>query len=242
MDNSAYISGVVLENRKVSAEICLMVVGGNFKGQPGQFYMIKMDSYDPFLPRPMSIFDMDDDTISFLYHVTGKGTEKMKNLRPGSKTQILGPLGKGFELKDEGKVALVGGGIGIAPLFYLAKRLRSKPDIYFGFRDKSYLIDQFKPYVNDIVITTDTGEEGFKGVVTQHIDSSQYDVIYCCGPTPMMEAMQKVNESPTLYLSLESHMSCGIGACLGCTCQTIEGLKRVCHEGPVFDGSEVVFE
>ncbi|MGL4663827.1 MAG: dihydroorotate dehydrogenase electron transfer subunit, partial [Clostridium butyricum] len=152
--------------------------------------------------------------------------------------------GNGFDLdKDYGKVALVAGGIGTAPMFELAKRLRAKSnneviDLYCGFRDDVYLVDDFKPYVNEIKVSTNTGSHGHKGFVTELINVEKYDTVLCCGPEVMMKKVIEMckEKNVKVYVSMEKHMACGVGACLVCTCKTKEGNKRTCKDGPVFDG------
>ncbi|MDL2311171.1 dihydroorotate dehydrogenase electron transfer subunit [Peptostreptococcaceae bacterium OttesenSCG-928-C18] len=241
MEKNNYVSAEIIKNEKIDEGIFLMELKGKFDGVPGQFYMLRAWEEYPLLPRPLSIFDLDDEKISFLYAVVGKGTGIMSNLKEGSKIEVLGPLGNGFKLEENKKIALVAGGIGLAPMKYLARKLKGKVDLFAGFRNSSYLMDEMKEYVDDIIVTTNSGNEGNKGFVTDFI-KDEYDVIYACGPNPMMNSLKKLNLSAKSYYSLEAHMACGIGACLGCAVETTKGIKRVCHDGPVFDGEEVILD
>lgn len=238
-----YKEGIIYSSIEISPNIYEVVLEGNFKGVSGQFYMVRgWESLDPFLPRPISIADLEDGKITFLYEVRGKGTHIISTLKKGDNLSVLGPLGNGFDLEEEGRrIALISGGIGVAPMLYLAKNLKGKVDLYTGFRNHSYFIDQIKPYVDNIHISTEDGSEGHKGFVTDLFDPNKYDLVLTCGPTPMMEVVIKMcmNIVP-IYFSMESRMACGIGACLGCAIETIRGMERICKEGPVFKGEEVV--
>lgn len=242
MDTKAYKVGEIISNERLANGIYKAVVKGDFKGEAGQFYMLRAWGEYPFLSRPISIYNVNDDSIEFLYAVVGKGTEIMKNLGQGDKLELLGPLGNGFETsKEYNNVALVCGGIGIAPLLYLAKKLKSKNiDLLAGFRDEVYCTNEFEPYAN-VYIATEDGSVGEKGFVTRLIKSGIYDAIFVCGPTPMMKAVASLNASPLVYVSLEANMGCGIGACLGCQVEMKSGeILRICHEGPVFNAIEVL--
>ena len=238
----SYKDGIICSNVEISQNIYELVLEGDFKGVPGQFFMIKgWESFDPFLPRPISIADLEDGKITFLYEVRGKGTHIVSKLKKGDSLSILGPLGNGFNLKPEGKIALISGGVGIAPMLYVAKNISGEVDLYSGFRDKTYFVDKIKPYVNNTYVATEKGSEGHKGFVTELFDPSKYDLVLTCGPIPMMEAVIKICRGIVpVYVSMESKMACGIGACLGCTISTERGMERVCKEGPVFKGEEVV--
>lgn len=238
----SYKDGIIYSNTEISPNIYEIVLEGEFKGLPGQFYMIRgWNGLDPFLPRPISIADLDNGKIKFLYEVRGRGTHIISRLKKGDRLSVLGALGNGFNLEVQGKIALLSGGIGIAPMLYLAKNLSGEVTIYSGFRNDAYFLDQIKPYVKNIFIATEDGSNGHKGFVTELFDPSKYDLVLTCGPTPMMEVVIKMCEGRVpVYVSMESRMACGIGACLGCTIETIRGMERVCKEGPVFKGEEVV--
>ncbi len=241
MEKNNYTSAKIIRNEEVGKDIFLMELEGNFDGDPGQFYMLRAWNEYPLLPRPLSIFDLEEGKISFLYAVVGKGTGILSDLKDGAEIEILGPLGNGFPLEENKKVALVAGGIGLAPMKYLARKLNCKVDLYAGFRSSSYLMNEMKEFVDEVIVTTNDGNEGKKGFVTEHIED-KYDLIYACGPNVMMNSLKELELNAKSYYSLEAHMACGIGACLGCAVETTKGIKRVCHEGPVFNGEEVIFD
>lgn len=242
-----YLKGLVKENVKVVEGVYSLVIEHKAKINAGQFYMIK--TKNTFLGRPISVCETYKDCIRFVYATIGAGTNEMKNIIPGDKVEIIGPLGNGFDTKkDYGKVALVSGGIGIAPLIELSKKLREnneyiKMDFYGGFRDDIYLLDDISKYVDEVKIATNTGKYGHKGFVTDIIPLKEYDTVLCCGPEIMMEKVVKMCKEAevNIYVSMEKHMACGVGACLVCTCKTKSGNKRTCKDGPVFNGLEVEF-
>lgn len=241
MDKKNYKNSKIILNQHIQDDIYLLELEGKFDGKPGQFYMLRAWDDSPILPRPLSIYDLEENKISFLYKVVGKGTTILSELKEGANIKILGPLGNGFPIENINKCAIVAGGIGIAPFMYLVKTLKCKIDLFAGFYDKSYLMEDFKKHVDNIHVTTVTGREGHKGLVTDII-KDEYDYIFACGPNAMMQSLQKRELSGNSYYSLEAHMACGIGACYGCAIETTKGVKRVCHEGPVFKGEEVVFD
>ncbi len=238
----SYKEGIIIENIEIAKNIYLLRLQGDFKGAPGQFYMLRgWEGNDPFLPRPISIADLRDGVLTMIYEIRGKGTHIISQLKPGDALSLLGPLGNGFPIVECKKIAIVSGGIGIAPMLYLARSLGYKADLYAGFRSEPYLLESFEEHVSEIHISTEDGSNGHKGFVTGMIDPEAYDIIYSCGPTPMMETLGRLCKNKTeLIVSLESHMACGIGICLGCTVPTVRGTERVCKEGPVFKAEEVL--
>ena len=236
----------VLSNKEITDGIYKLILEGQFQGRPGQFYMLRAWEEEPVLSRPISIEDVDDKSITFLYQVVGKGTKILSKLEVEDKLNIQGPLGNTFPVESiSGKVLIVTGGIGIAPMEFVIKSLKADSiDVYCGFKNKSYLIDEIKEYVTSINISTETGMEGHKGYVTDLLKPENYDVVLCCGPEVMMNKVIKMcnDKNVPLYVSMEKHMACGIGACLVCTCKTIGGNKRTCKDGPVFLGSEVILD
>lgn len=238
-----YRSAKVISNKEISKDIYKLVVEDKSEIKAGQFYMLKLNGAT-LLPRPISICEKSGDELTFLYAVVGTGTKEFAGLKENDEINLTGPLGNGFDLdKNYGKVALVAGGIGTAPMFELAKRLRAKNnneviDLYCGFRDDVYLVDDFKPYVNEIKVSTNTGSHGHKGFVTELINVEKYDTVLCCGPEVMMKKVIEMckEKNVKVYVSMEKHMACGVGSCLVCTCKTKEGNKRTCKDGPVFDG------
>ncbi|MGG7177051.1 dihydroorotate dehydrogenase electron transfer subunit [Clostridium paraputrificum] len=238
-----YKKAKVLSNEKIVDGIFKLVCEDENDIKPGQFYMLKLDG-QTLLPRPISICEKDGNKITFLYAVVGTGTEEFAKLRVGENINLTGPLGNGFNLEEDlGKVAIVAGGIGTAPMVEVAKNLREKNksgliDVYAGFRDDIYLIDELGKYANKVEVTTNTGKHGHKGFVTEILKVEEYDTVLCCGPEVMMKAVVDMCKAKNVkvYVSMEKHMACGVGACLVCTCKTKDGHKRTCKDGPVFDG------
>jgi dihydroorotate dehydrogenase electron transfer subunit len=238
-----YKSLDVLENVMVAENIYKLTLKGEYEVKPGQFFMLKSWEDEPILSRPFSIYDKGEDYISFLYEVKGKGTEKLSRLKKEDKVKALGPLGNGMDIsRIKGKVALIGGGIGIAPLAYFAKKIEADVDIYFGFRDEVYGIENLRN--KELFITTESGRVGYKGYVTDIFNPFDYNLVITCGPLVMMDKVKRICEKTAtpLYLLMESKMACGIGACLVCACKTKDGMRRVCKDGPIFKGEEVVLD
>ena len=224
--------------------------------KPGQFLEIKVsDTTEPFLRRPISIFNIDGENVEFIFQVKGKGTELLSNKKIGDKIDVLGPLGKGnFTVKEYSNVAIIGGGIGTYPLYELAKELKDKAKVnmYLGFRDKT-LVTCEKDFenlgLNKLVVATDDGSYKEKGYaidfMKKDIEENKVDKIFACGPLPMLRAVKKFAEENNIpcEVSLEERMGCGVGACLGCAIQigTGENAKygHVCKDGPVFDAKDV---
>ena len=226
--------------------------------KPGQFLEIKVsEDIEPLLRRPISIFNIDKENslVEFIFQVRGRGTEILKSRRVGENLDILGPLGDGtFSIKEYDNVAIIGGGIGTYPLYELAKELKGKAKkvtMYMGFRNKDLvtLEKEFADVVDELVITTDDGSYKQKGyaidVLKENAEKEKIDVIFACGPTPMLKAVQAFAAEKGIYseISLEERMGCGIGACLGCATKILEGdgfkYGHVCKDGPVFDTTRV---
>lgn len=219
---------------------------------PGQFISIYSKDGSRILPRPISICEIDkeDGALHIVYRIAGKGTEEFSGYHTGTSLDILGPLGNGFPLKEK-KAFLIGGGIGIPPMLELAKQLDCEKQILLGFRDETFLTDQFRKY-GTVYVATEDGSEGVQGnvmdIIREHGLSA--DIIYACGPAPMLRALkQYAAETQTeCWISMEERMACGIGACLACVCKSKEkdahtnvNNKRICKEGPVFRAEEVEF-
>lgn len=235
----------IIEHIKVCDNIFKIKAEFPEKAQPGQFFMVRASEDYPTLSRPISVHDSDDNSVTFLFEAKGKGTDMLASLAVDDSIYLTGPLGNGFPVDDiKGKVAVVSGGIGIAPLNYVVKSLSADVDFFCGFRDKSYALDEISKVAKNVSIATDTGNEGVKGFVTDLLDVTKYDVVVTCGPEIMMKKLVStcLSKNVKIYVSLEKHMACGIGACLGCTCKTKNGAKRVCKDGPVFLGEDVVFD
>ncbi len=217
--------------------------------KPGQFLHILCGG-DAYLRRPISICDVTDGKdIRFLFETRGKGTEALATRSVGEYLDILGPLGNGFTLYPEDKdaILLIGGGIGIFPLLNLAKQLQGKATVLLGFRNKNavLLADEFEAVSQSVFLATDDGSCGYHGLVTDVMKnimtSNPVSRIYTCGPTPMMRQVVDLaaTQQIPVQVSLEERMGCGVGACVTCTCTVAGNRKRVCKDGPVFDGSEV---
>ena len=233
---------LVASNEEIAVGIFLLKLEGEYSAAPGQFYMVRAWDRDPLLSRPLSVFDLDEDGISFLYGIRGRGTEILGRLSPGATVWLTGPLGNGWP-KHDGRIALVGGGLGIAPLYYAAKIMQNA-DVYLGFADAPYLIDEFARVAARVLVSSETGAGGTEGVVTDIFRSDGYDACYACGPLPMLAALDRIcrRSGVALYVSLEARMACGVGACLGCAVRTVHGYARVCRDGPVFPASEVIWD
>lgn len=236
----------VYENVQIADGVFKLTIKGKFAGKPGQFYMLRAWNREPLLGRPISIHHLDEEKVVFLYQLVGEGTEILSKLKIDDEVELTGPLGNGFNIdKITGKVAVVAGGIGTAPMFYVAESLKNcKIDLYAGFRDEAYALEQFEGYVENVNVATESGRFGYKGYVTELLNPEIYDIVLCCGPEIMMEKVVKMcrEKNVTIYVSMEKHMACGVGACLVCTCKTKHGNKRTCKEGPVFLGDDIVIE
>lgn len=240
----ANIKCKVVKNKEIARNIYEITLQGNISGIPGQFYMVRAwEALDPFLSRPLSISDIEGDTIRFVYEVKGKGTKELSSMKTNEEVQLMGPLGNGFTVKENMRSAVVSGGVGIAPMIYLLKQNHKMMDMFAGFREEPYLIDECNVHSKNLYVASEKGLGGIKGFVTELINVEDYDVIYACGPYPMLKALADVNKDKAiLYVSMEKYMACGIGSCLGCTIQTRRGMRRVCKDGPVFEAKEVCFD
>ena len=230
----------ILQNEQVSDDFYLMKVKKENQAAMGQFYMLRAWNEYPVLSRPISVFDADPETVSFLYKVVGKGTEIFTKLKAGDEITLDGPHGNGFP-EVKGKIALVGGGVGIAPLYLTAKTLKkldpdTKVDIYLGFSGQPILTDRYEAVADQVKVNVG-------GFVTDDIDPREYDFILTCGPEIMMKVLYRkcrdLKAKAPVYVSMENRMACGIGACLVCTCKTSKGNRRACKDGPDMLGNEV---
>ena len=252
---AACCEATVLRNEVIAPDIRLLTVvwpDRDHAPHAGQFFTLRSWGADeaPFLSRPISVhrWNPDSSTIEFLYQVVGEGTEKLAQLKQQDTFQLTGPMGNGFDVPEivskYKKIAVVGGGIGTAPLLLLCKQLCRagvRPDVYVGFRDTSYGMDRFVPWCHDVFVATDSGNEGHHGLVTDLLDAKNYDIVLTCGPMVMMRGVAKLCAAANVpcLASLEKKMACGLGACLGCTCHTKIGPVTVCKDGPVFNAQEV---
>ncbi|SCP96029.1 dihydroorotate dehydrogenase electron transfer subunit [Anaerobium acetethylicum] len=220
------------------------------EAKAGQFISVYCREGSRLLPRPISICEIDtaDSALRIVYRVVGQGTEEFSKMNTGSQIEILGPLGNGFPLKER-KAFLIGGGIGIPPMLALAKELDCEKNIILGYKDELFLQDELAEHGN-IYIATEDGSCGTKGNVLDAIreNALEADIIYACGPTPMLRAIKEYAAEKDIetWLSLEEKMACGIGACLACVCKSKETdshtnvhNKRICKDGPVFLAEEV---
>ena len=213
--------------------------------KPGQFVNIKLDGL--FLRRPISVNDVEGDKLTLIYKVVGKGTEQMSNMVCGETLDILTGLGNGYDISKSGKSPLlIGGGVGVPPLYMLAKRLIEKGEdvsVILGFntKDEIFYEDEFKALGAKVYVTTVDGSYGIKGFVTTAMEALDYTYTYTCGPEPMLKAVYKMSKTSGEY-SFEERMGCGFGACMGCSCKTLYGNKRICKDGPVLLKEEIIWE
>ena len=213
--------------------------------RPGQFVNFKLDGF--YLRRPISVCDFDDKTLTVIYKVIGNGTEYMSNMKIGDTIDTLCGLGNGYNPNTSGdSPVLIGGGVGVPPLYNLCKVLISQgksPSVILGFNtaEEVFYADEFKELGAEVYIATADGSVGTKGFVTDVLDKISYTYYYACGPEPMFKAINKIAKTSG-QLSFESRMGCGFGACMGCSCKTLTGYKRICKEGPVMRSEEIIWE
>lgn len=243
-----YIEGEVTQNQQITDDIfVLRILCGNTTAAAGQFFMLKSWDTELTLMRPISVFKVEDGALWFMYRMVGQGTKRFSALKVGEKIALLGPCGNGYPCDNiKGKVALVGGGVGIPPLCETAKTLNGKGvsvDAYLGFRDVLFAVEEFEPWCSDIFVSTEHGDEGYKGFITDLLRPDRYDAVLTCGPEVMMRKVASMCAAAgvTCYCSLEHRMACGIGACLGCSIRTQKGMKRVCKDGPVFLSTDLMW-
>lgn len=236
----------VISNEKIAKNTYKMILSGNTEdGRPGQFVNIKIDGF--FLRRPISVCDIEENTLTLIYKTVGAGTDKLSKTEKGEKLDILAFLGNGYDLSKSGEAPLlIGGGVGVPPLFLLAKKLvkeGKKPTAILGFNsaDEIFLKDEFEALGVKTFIATADGSVGTRGFVTDVMKNTDgYTYFYTCGPEPMLRAVY--NESKTDgEFSFEERMGCGFGACVGCTCKTKYGNKRICRDGPVLSKEEIIW-
>lgn len=248
----------VLNQNKIANDIYSMWIEceAAIDAKPGQFIDVYVNDDSKLLPRPISICEVNDNSLRIVYRVVGGGTKVMSTYQEGDSIDIIGPLGNGFSMKD-GKAILVGGGIGIPPMVELAKTLSEKigkenVTCVMGYRDELFLTDELENF-SAVIIATEDGSTGTKGTVIDALNENGIsgDVMYACGPIPMLKALKDwaIDKDIECQVSLEERMACGIGACLACVCKTKEKdehsnvcNKRICKDGPVFDAKEIDFE
>ncbi len=209
---------------------------------PGQFVNVKLDGF--FLRRPISVCDWTENTLRIIYKVVGKGTDAMVDLQSGDLLELLTGLGNGYNLEKSGDAPLLlGGGVGVPPLYGLAKRLRAQGKdvtavLGFNTQKEVFYEKQFAALGVKTIVTTVDGSYGEKGFVTTPMERLDYSYFYTCGPMPMLRAVNAAAKTAGQF-SFEERMGCGFGACMGCTCQTKNGAKRICKEGPVLEREEI---
>jgi dihydroorotate dehydrogenase electron transfer subunit len=230
------MQAIVVKNDPLMEGIYRLTLEGRYGGKAGQFYMLRCWDSFPLLSRPISIHDLSEDGITFLYRVHGGGTELLAKLLPGDNLTLEGPYGNGFP-PPQGRTALVGGGMGIAPLLLAAKEM-PEADVYLGYSGEMFSESSFRSLRSSSGLTVISG-----GTILDSLEPHRYDTIMTCGPVPMMEELARrcAGSSASLYVSVEKRMACGIGACNGCAVETSTGIKKACVDGPVFPAEEVNF-
>ena len=235
----------VKENTPLTKDVMKMVLEGDTSAitASGQFVNILLEG--KFLRRPISVCDYDDSTLTIIYKVVGKGTAQMKDMAPGTKLDILTGLGNGYDLSCAGDYpVLLGGGVGVPPMYNLAKKLVAMGKavtVILGFNTASEVFyeEQFKALGCSVTVTTVDGSYGVKGFVTDALPQT-YTHFYTCGPEPMLKAVYRATNTSG-QMSFEERMGCGFGACMGCSCKTLTGYKRICKEGPVMRKEEIAW-
>ena len=236
----------IIENRPLTETVYLMRLAGDTSDitASGQFVNLKLDGF--FLRRPISVCDSENGILTLIYKVVGKGTEYMSTLPVGEKLDILTGLGNGYDLSASGnKPLLVGGGVGVPPLYKLAKNLireGKEVTVILGFNTKSEVFwkEEFQKIGATVIVATVDGSEGVRGFVTDAMAGLDYTYFYTCGPEPMLKAIYDKSETSGAF-SFEERMGCGFGACMGCSCKTKYGNKRICRDGPVLVKEEIIW-
>ncbi len=236
----------IIENKSIAPDVFKMVLTGEVStiSAPGQFVNISLDG--KFLRRPISICDAQDGKLTLIYKVVGDGTRQMSQMAPSASLDILLPLGNGYDIsKDFTSPLLIGGGVGTPPMYMLARELVKKgyePSVILGFntKDEVFYEDEFASLTSKVYVTTCDGSYGIKGFVTDAMPKIDFDYTFCCGPLPMLKAVFNACSCDGQY-SFEERMGCGFGACMGCSCKTITGYKRICKDGPVLMRGEILW-
>lgn len=236
----------IVSNTPLTDSVYKMVLSGDTSAitAPGQFVNIQLTG--KFLRRPISVCDYDGETLTIVYKVVGKGTEQMASMTAGETLDILTGLGNGYDLAPAGdRPVLLGGGVGVPPLYHLAKRLLAlgkEVTVVLGFNTASEIFyeKEFQALGCKVFVTTVDGSYGKKGFVTDALPED-YTYFYTCGPEPMLKAVYRTTNTSG-QMSFEQRMGCGFGACMGCSCKTLTGNKRICKEGPVMRKEEILWE
>ena len=235
----------ITENKPLTDSVWQMTLAGDCAAinKPGQFINIKLDGF--YLRRPISVYDCGEDFVTIIYKVVGEGTEHMAKLEAGKTLDVLIGLGNGFDTSLSGDhPVVIGGGVGVPPMFKLAKELIAegkKVTAILGFNTAGEIFaeNEFKKIGCEVIVTTVDGSYGTKGFVTNAMDFD-YTYTYCCGPAPMLKAVYNTGKTSGQF-SFEERMGCGFGACMGCTCKTKYGNKRICKDGPVLVKEEIIW-
>ena len=211
----------------------------------GQFVNILLDGC--YLRRPISVCDRENGLLTIVYKVVGKGTEKMSAMKAGDVLDVLTGLGNGYDLSEAGEAPLlIGGGVGVPPMYMLAKQLRAmgkSVSVILGFntKDEIFYEEEFRALGCDVTVATADGSYGVRGFVTNAMEGMDYTYFYTCGPEPMLKAIYRASTTSGQF-SFEERMGCGFGACMGCSCKTVTGYKRICKEGPVLVKEEILWD
>ena len=237
----------VKENINIAKDVMQMTLEGDTSHitASGQFVNIKIDGL--FLRRPISVCNVEGSVLTLIYKIVGEGTEIMAKMPSGTKLDVLTGLGNGYDLSLSGDTPLlVGGGVGVPPMYYLCRLLVAqgkKPSVILGFNSKEdvFYEEEFKKLSSDVRVATADGSYGVKGFVTDAMKNMEYSYFYTCGPEPMLKALSD-NTATSGQLSFEERMGCGFGACMGCSCKTKYGNKRICKDGPVMLKEEILWE
>ena len=236
----------IKENKPLTKDIMKMVLAGDTSDitRPGQFVNIKLDGL--YLRRPISVCDAEENELTLIYKVVGKGTEQMRDMTEGT-LDILSSLGNGYDTSLSGeKPLLIGGGVGVPPLYMLAKELckeGKEVSVILGFNTKEEVFyeEEFKALSCKVYVTTVDGSCGIKGFVTEAMKDIDYTHFFTCGPEPMLKAVWNASKTSG-QLSFEERMGCGFGACMGCSCKTLTGFKRICKDGPIMMKEEILWK
>ncbi len=238
----------VLSNDNIALSVYKMVLSGDTSDitATGQFVNIKLDGM--YLRRPISVCDYDTDTLTLIYKAVGRGTEYMSTLKNGAELDILTGLGNGYDTDKSGQTPLlIGGGVGVPPMYALAKKLSvegKSVSVILGFNSKCdvFYEEEFKALGCRVFVATADGSYGKRGFVTDCLSEvGEYTHFYTCGPEPMLKALYKATVTSGQF-SFEERMGCGFGACMGCSCKTVTGYKRICKDGPVLSKEEILWE
>ena len=236
----------IKENISLTTTVYKMILQGDVSDitSSGQFVNIKLEGL--YLRRPISVCDCENGELTLIYKVVGKGTEQMSKMATGEELDVLTGLGNGYDLEPAGdKPLLLGGGVGVPPLYMLAKKLIAqgkKVTVVLGFntKDEIFCEEDFKKLGAEVLVTTADGSYGIKGFVTDAMKDIDYSYFYTCGPEPMLKAIYKASSTSGQF-SFEERMGCGFGACMGCSCKTVTGYKRICKDGPVLEKEEILW-